>query len=248
VTFAELRRQLTGARPFLRTLRSLFRTQGDIVRRMILHDQPIDLSAWSQPMADAAAAQLGPVANQAFRRLLRDYLRRGGRLSQLRNLIPMPANPFALDVPEVREFVQRMGVHFAVEVNGTSVRHASEARRYFRNELAGGLERGEAQARLTQRLDKIFKNPVRTEMIAHNEGSRGIHGGQFLAMQRVDEPMAKFLIASDDACEICLGVAARGPIPMDEPFYVFPKGGPYSTPLFAPIHVRCMCSVGYSVV
>jgi hypothetical protein len=242
MTFAELRRQLRHARPFIRVLRSIFAQQGATAARAILNNAGIDLGVWQPVMAQSAETILSPIVNRAFRQFLRDNLT-GLRLKPALSLAPFGS----IDVPEVREFVKQMGVHFAVTTNKTSAAHTERVREKFREELASGLERGELHRNLTQRLNVIFKNPARTSMIAHNEASRGVHGGQMLAAQRFSEPMVKRWIYSEDACQLCQSLGAMGQIPMEQPFYVHPKGGPYATIMYAPAHPSCFCSVAYEV-
>jgi hypothetical protein len=181
-------------------------------------------------MAQIAETILSPIANRAFRQFLRDNLL-GMRLRPATSLAPFGS----IDVPEVREFVKQMGVHFAVTTNKTSAAHAELAREKFREELASGLERGEVHKKLTQRLNRIFKNPERASMIAHTETIRSVHGGQLLAASRFSEPMQKTWLASSDACPLCLAIDGKT-VPLDEPFYVDPKGGPYAVVLQPPRH------------
>lgn len=244
MTFSALRRELRRANPFLRSLRGIFRTQGEIATRAILNNLTLDLGSWQSVMASTAEAHLGPVANRAFRQVLREYLGKGGRL-----LNPSPAlvPQFTIEVPEVREFAKRMAVNFAATTNKTSEAHAEQAREHFREELAQGLERGELHGRLTQRLDRIFQNPKRTQMIAHNEASRALHGGQMLAAERFTEPVKKEWLASSDACPVCLELDGKV-VALNEPFYVHPKGGPYAVVMHPPGHVRCMCSYTMEVL
>ena len=114
----------------------------------------------------------------------------------------------------------------------------------LRLNLAEGLERGEALLKLTGRVQAIFDDPLRAFRIAATETSRAMHLGDFVAAQESDVVTGKFWIASSDACPRCLAAARLGVIPLNRPYFVDPKGGPYAVVLHPPRHPHCLCSQG----
>jgi hypothetical protein len=247
--FAALRQRLTTSRPFMRTLRAIFGTQAAIVRRAIRRNEAIDLSQWTNVLAEAADAHNAPIANTSFRKMLTQYLRETRRPRGMGFVNVGSSVPYSMDVPEVREFIRRMSIDFAIATNKASVAHANRARDQFREALAQHLDTGRANVKLAEDLDRIFHNPQRASLIAHNEQSRAVHGGQFLAAHRFSEPVNKEWVASDDACEICLGYRSQGAIPLDRPFSTTASKNPaYAVVQFAPAHPNCFCSIAYSVI
>ena len=225
-------------------VRAFLRAQRDAVLHTILvrDSMLVDLSGWTQNIMDAVAPHYSRISGTSFREFLSRYLSGGPETRH-----PISRYPFSIEVPEVREFVRQQAYAFASNVNRTSEQHARDAARAFRRALAEGLDRGESQRKMTQRIDRIFRNPERSSMIAVTETSRALHGGQYLAAKRFTEPTLKTWLASSDACDRCLELAEKPPIPLDQPFHVDDKGGPYSVTMFPPLHPHCMCAQILSV-
>lgn len=238
---ATFRRTLRRARAFVSALRSIFATQGISVMRAILNGDPVDLSSWVAPLRDTAAAHVSPVANGVFREVLSEWLRRR------RDAASVMRPGLAIEAPEVVEFVRRQSYDFARSVNQVSQARADDMRAVFRDELAEGLSRGELHRRLSQRVDEVFRNPVRSSVIAQTEMSRAHHGGEWLAMQRTGEPMLKEWLASSDACPRCLEIDGKV-VELNQAFTVNASKNPaYAVVLHPPLHPNCMCSVTYRV-
>lgn len=218
-------------------VRAFLRAQRDAVLHTILvrDSTLVDLTGWNQGVMDAVAPHYSRITGTEFRSFLARYLRGGPERRH-----PISRYPFSIEVPEVREFIRQQSYAFASTVNQTSQQHARAAARQFRDALSTWLDRGESQRQLTRRIDRIFRNPERSSMIAVTETSRSLHGGQYLAAKRFVEPTTKEWIASEDACDVCKAMAALGPIPLDQPFHVDGKGGPYAVTMFPPGHPNCV--------
>lgn len=235
-------RPLATDRALASTVRAFLRHQRDPVLLSILRNIVVDLSAWVQPMSDAVQPHMQRIVGSAFRDMLKTLVT--GR-SEPEGRRPARHYPFGIDVPEVREYIRTMSVNFSISVNRTSAEHAREDQHVFRTELAEGIEKGEAQAKLTSRLNRIFRNPARTAMIAQTESARSLNGGQFLAVKRMAGTWVKRWLESSDACPRCVALGAMGEIPIDQTFYV-DQSGPYSIVNHPPLHPNCMCTVVFS--
>ena len=149
---------------------------------------------------------------------------------------------FDLFNPRVSEYIRSMVFDFVESTLATVHGDLDAAIAKLRGELQTGLERGEAIIRLNARVGVIFNDPFKAARIAQTESSRAMHAGQF--MQATDHgATGKSWLASADVCELCLRMAAKGTIPIAEPFNVDPKGGTYAVCMFPPIHPHCMCAM-----
>ena len=86
-------------------------------------------------MADAVQPHLQRLTGASFRSFLARHLR---GITERR----VPRFPWAIDVPEVREYIRQMAVHFSITVNNTSTEHARDGQAWFRREL-GRLSRAD---------------------------------------------------------------------------------------------------------
>lgn len=166
---------------------------------------------------------------------------------------PVPANPalelwFNLFHPEVLEFVRTMSYQFARSTNASSALQANEAREAFRSQLGTSMARGEGPSTLTRRVQTIFTRPERALTIARTESSRSMHYGELLMAKQSNRIKSKHWLASENACDKCLALAAKKAVPIDQPFHVEEKPGPYQVIMVAPAHPNCKCSVRWSTV
>ncbi len=231
------RRQLPTGRSIARILRGVFKRQLGEVQSLGY------LSSWTQPMVEML---LEPVrryylsgARDAAKRLRRKksalYLTKA---SLVERIVPS----FDVWNVKVEEAVRRATFAFCQSTNDTSVMLLSKALVKLREELIAGLKEGEATKKLTRRVNAIFADPERARVIAHSEASRATHHGQLMLAEESGIVRGKRWLASADACDICLPLAARGEIPLDEPFAVIGRG-PYSHVMFPPAHPNCMCAM-----
>lgn len=215
----------------------------------------MDLSAWAGPMVQAVAPLLlrdylrG--AQLCRRRLLAAAARKAARV-RTKNAPPVAVAPagdfdplrgsFDLLLPQVRYAVQSMAFHFVQATLQTATTDAMTAYSEFRDSLMQGVERGEALKEITVRVQRTFRDPVRAQRIAMTETSRAQHAGQVQAARESGIVKGKRWLASSDACEKCLALDGKE-VPLDSPFAVNPKGGPYAVVNHPPLHPHCMCAV-----
>lgn len=168
-----------------------------------------------------------------------------GRLSPVSRRPPpisparMPAQSmsFSFDLynPKVLTAVDDAVFRFCRETNATATVKLGEAREKLKRLLKRGLKRGDAVALLAKKVREVFADPFRAFRIAATESSRGIHGGALLAAKENPEVGGKRWLASPDACDRCLDLDGDERL-LDEPFYIDPKGGPYSVCNYPPLH------------
>lgn len=250
-------RNIVGIRVITQILRSFFRSQRDTAMRAAVRGQPVDLMPWITPMAEAVRGPMEQVARHGIKSIQK-ILNERARLDP--SILKPPGRPprfpfgpadflppeqrlevgFNIKLPAVDTYIQRMTVQFAESTNATSAYRTDEAAALFRRELAEGLNRGEAHAKLFERINRIYRNPARASLIAQTEQIRALAGGQWLEAKSWPGTWNKVWVASDDACEICLKLAAMEPIQLDQPFMVGP--GPYGVVQHSPAHPNCRCS------
>lgn len=144
----------------------------------------------------------------------------------------------------VAEFARQWAYDFADSTLATSQYRILEAYQRTAEQLARGLERGATLDQLTRRIEQIFHDPDRAQMIAASEASRAYHGGQVLTAEESGEVSGKTWLASSDACEACLALNGKT-VPLDQPFVE--KPGRYGRVMTPPLHPRCMCSLTYDL-
>lgn len=192
---------------------------------------------------------------QALRRYYEPLFLQGLRESQQRarygrqtrsfrkNWTGSPGFDLAFDLfnPRVKTAVDEAVFSFCRATNETSTMELGAALDWLRESLKQGLEKGEAIRQLNARVQRVFDDPYRAARIGQSEAARAIHGGQFLADKESGVVVAKTWLASSDACDECLALNGKE-VPLEAPFYVWPKGGPYAVVLYPPLHPHCMCT------
>lgn len=204
------------------------------------------LEQWLQPFIE----RIKPI----YARYLvdgRDELQR--RLNQRRRgaksifSIPSPFNfeqpkeddQFDIYNPEVVNFINNYSYQFAVSTLQTTRMKLSNAYRRLQQELAQGVEQGQSLQQTTAEVMRIFRDPQRAMTIAASETSRAYHAGQEIAAKQSGVVSGKQWLASSDACEECLALDGKT-VALGEPFIVLPKGGPYATVMYPPLHPNCV--------
>ncbi len=147
----------------------------------------------------------------------------------------MMRSRFDIFNPRVVDAVNAATFTFCRETMETARGDLRTALSDLRKLLRGGMQRGEALRLLAKRVHEIFADPARAFRIAVTEASRAQHTGNWLASKEAGVTHKEW-VASADACDLCQEMAERGPIPIDEPFHVDAKGGPYAVTMFPPIH------------
>lgn len=155
---------------------------------------------------------------------------------------PTVASNLSLFDPKVIDAVDAAAFAFCRETMETAAGDLGTVLSELRTALKLGLSQGEATRVLAAKVREIFASPQRAFRIAVTESSRAMHGGQFLSAKASGIVHRKEWVASSDACELCLSLADLGPIPLDKPFCVDPRGGHYAVVQFPPAHPHDMCS------
>jgi len=129
---------------------------------------------------------------------------------------------------------------FCDSTNQTTTDLLTTALAKLREELAAGLQAGEAQLSLSQRVYQIFHDPYRAHTIAATETSRAMHGGQLMLAKATGLIRGKRWLASADACDFCLSLNGKE-VPLDHDFAIRGTGA-YAHIPYPPGHPRCMCT------
>ncbi len=153
---------------------------------------------------------------------------------------PPPADLFKIDWalfrPEVRVAAEQAALNLAGSISQTT-------RDMIRTALAEGLQAGEPVAKIADRIKGEAFSPRRAFTIAQRESSWAMHAGQGVAARELGVTRWS-LLASSDACPVCLSIAAKGPVEIGTPLYVWPTGNPaYRVVYHAPVHVNCYCTM-----
>ncbi len=154
---------------------------------------------------------------------------------------------FDLFNPRVLDAVDAASFRFCRETMDTATTDLGRALRDLRRLLRHGMERGEALRLLAKKVRQIFADPARAFRIAVTEASRAQHAGQLMAARESGVVRGKSWVASSDACEHCLSMEELGTIPLDRPFWVDPRGGPYAVVMAPPLHPHCFCAMNEEI-
>lgn len=192
--------------------------------------------------------------NVAFKALMKGVMQQdGGRkastdvqgTSQMRLLrlqVAKAAAPptlsldFDLFQPRVLDAVDAAAFKFCRETMDTAATDLRTAVEALRRLLREGLPRGDAVAFLARKVREIFADPMRSFRIAVTETSRAMNSGSLMAAKESGLALKKSWLCSQDACSRCLELGEHEPIPLDQPFYVDPKGGVYASVMAPPLH------------
>ncbi len=242
-----------------RILRQLFARMREDVRLRPGRRERIELGKWLPVMAEVLEPALLPIWGRGIKES-HDHLRslhqrtrgrgpsHGGHKS-LGHVIrkDLPGRPtIALDLdlfnPRILEAVRREIFTFCQTTLDTLQLDVNRGLQLFRSELGESLQEGESYHSLNARMMELFNDSYRASRAAQTEAVRAVHGGQFLADKESGIVEAKQWLCSADACELCRSLAEKGAIPLDEPFWVNPKGGPYAVIMYPGAHPFCMCT------
>lgn len=130
--------------------------------------------------------------------------------------------------------------NIAVENAAKSVTGIDETTtRLYADAVADSIKAEESVQQLSQRLRGISEDmqTSRSRTIAATEMADAFGEASLRKLERSGVEY-KQIILSPSACEICIGIQAAGPVPVDDPF-VDDEGEEYDR---TPIHVNCRCA------
>lgn len=187
--------------------------------------------------------------NQALRQIGSNLSRatnlvRSGRFGGAHVLLTKDIASTAFDVfqPEVTEFIRRWVYDFCAATNETATLELAQALSDLQAAFATGLAQGEAQKKLTDKVQELFDDPFRAHRIAATESSRAMHGGGRMAAEEAGVTTHEWL-ASSDACPKCLALARMGPIPLSQPYATDASSNPRYAVIWHPgLHPFCFCT------
>ena len=179
--------------------------------------------------------------------ILRAYLEQGGKavLAQLGRDTDVPLLP----VQQLDKAVERAVLALAASTHATTKYEVDEAVRQLREQLRQGLVQGEENQLIRERVQGIFTDlsDQRAYLIAQTESNRQKHAGELIAIRESGVEARKRWLPDGQACPTCRTAAARGAIPLDQPFHVDPKAGAYAVVDAPPHHPGCRCSLAYDL-
>lgn len=146
---------------------------------------------------------------------------------------------FTIYNPEAVNFINQYSYAFAQSTAQTTRMKLSNAYQKLQDELAKGIEQGEALKTVTADVMRIFRDPQRAMTIAASEVSRAYHAGQEIAAKQSGVVSGKKWLSSTDACEKCLELDGKV-VALGEPFTILPGGGAYAKVMYPPLHPRCV--------
>jgi hypothetical protein len=244
-----------------RLLHSLFQRQlAEVMARFSrgIFD-PVDLSYWLEPMM----AQV--MQSQALQQLYVDGIMRATvQIAQATGRVPaMPkgllrggrfggahlvlrkdlATAFDLFNPRIREQVRGWVFSFCESTLATATMEVNDALAELHESLLAGLEHGERQAALVERVQRLFSDPRKAHLIAITESSRAVHGGGRLAALDSGVVTEHEWLASADCCDRCRVLADMGPIPINQPYTTSAStNAAYAIVWHPGLHPSCYCS------
>lgn len=245
------------------TLNTIFAQQArDVAGKVTIEGGVPDLAYWVRATAETVKplllqmAQIGMLQSQ---RRIDAKLRKPSTLGDLRrynvgneaafvgkglvtkSAVPKLVSRFDLFNPKVLDAVDAAAFAFCRETMQTAAGDLGTVLGKLRTALKNGLSQGDATKILAVKVREIFASPMRAFRIAITESSRAVHSGQLIAAKESNVVKSKTWLASADACERCLELDGKN-VPLGQPFYVDPKGGPYATVMYPPLHPNCFCA------
>lgn len=223
-----------------------------ILRRFFARLRHLPPGADYTAFAPALASAIEPDLAILWRRGQRDH-RRHRRQSANKAIQLGDDEPRRLIASLVREpltgdvlvAVRHAAMEFAVSTLATLRMDRIDAevthQERTREAVETGLQSGRGLIESSAEVLEVFESPHRAARIAATESSRAVHAGQLAEARASGVIAAKRWLASSDACELCEALN-NVEVPLDEPFYVDPRGGPYAVVMHPPRHPWCMCT------
>jgi len=200
---------------------------------------PVTLDHWREQFAAALADDLAPFAQRGWTDARQRY---AGHPAAWLKVAGFSATALS---PELRLAIETLALDLAGSTLATAAFAVAVAIRRLREALRRGLSAGETAQQMTDRVQRIFRDPARARAIALTESSRALHLGQYTAAVAAGVVTKKYWLAASDCCDECEALAAMGPIDLTTPFLVRTTGRPaYRVVMFAPLHPHCRCTMG----
>lgn len=239
-------RRLPQGRALESALRRFFSRQRGEALQALRHGQRLDLRRWLPTMVETLKPAYGELFRGGMRNaaaMLKQPRRKNWRRTKAEPT-GIPGLEFAFDVfdPRVLQAVDNAVFAFCQETLATLTGDFVQLRDEFRT----GLEGGETYRELSWRVAQVFSDEHRAARIARSESTRAMHAGETWSMAETGVVGGKQWLASSDACDLCLELAAMGDVPLDEPYKTV-GSGPYARIMHPPAHPWCMCSQTYTL-
>lgn len=249
------RRLQAALAPWLARIRSLTvpalrRGQSPDLATILPAMQEALLPAYSELFLRGVNSGIGQIRSAVARKGLTVRLKKQGRPRVVKAIrAPEQILELAFDVfnPRVIEGLRRAVFDFCQSTIDTAYLEIEKAKLALRVDLLEGLQAGETNRMLAARVETIFAEPYKAARIAQTEASRAVHSGELILAKESEVCSGKYWMASSDACKICLGLAGMGVIPLEKPYMVLPKGGPYAIIMHPGAHPFCQCSQGLEI-
>ncbi|HUE15612.1 MAG TPA: phage minor head protein [Planctomycetaceae bacterium] len=143
--------------------------------------------------------------------------------------------------------IQMAALDFCRETNATTSDDLDAALAKTRQQLQEGIvDEGESVEQLTKRVNAVFDqaSKSRARAIAQTETSRAVHAAQEDAAMHSGIVTGWKWLASSDACDVCLAIAARAPtVKLGQPFAIIGTNPTYAKIMYPPAHPHCNCTV-----
>ena len=110
--------------------------------------------------------------------------------------LPVAGLAFNIENPRIAEWLEREAFEFANETTGTT-------QKLLRKALQGGMDAGESQAKLVRRVNAIFGDRKRAELIVRTETKWAYEQGGLEAAIQSEVVVAKIWRTNPTACEYC---------------------------------------------
>jgi hypothetical protein len=235
-----------------RFVRPLMIQMAETLARQASRGERLNLKPWIEAMKEAAVPVIWHYYQHGAREKAKELLALLGKRRRSLGWQPIVRKnistavrgidfSFDLLLPQVRDAVQNAAFALAKTTMETAALEAKRAIQSARAQLDVGLRSGEGIRELNRRFYEIFSDPHKAARIAQSEASRAMHAGQLQAARESEVVRGLEWLASADACDACLKLNGKQ-VKLGEPFYVDPKGGPYSVVLHPTLHPLCMCS------
>jgi hypothetical protein len=233
-------RDLPAGQPLAQGLAGFFTRQGQSVLHALTTGAAISLAGWNGLLVETVRPHItrytGDGGRESMQRIYHQV--RSGRKAAG----TVDVGAFDLRNPRVLDAINAASLTLAASTNAMSQYGVEQARSELRQAMIDGMDRGEAYTRLRGRIELIFDNRARADMIARTESSRAVHGGQVLAAQESGVVKGLKWLPSSAPCEKCRKLAGKI-VALGEPFFTDPRGGPYAVCYHPPLHPHCVCSI-----
>ncbi len=140
---------------------------------------------------------------------------------------------FDVDNPRVQDWLDTYSVKLSQNLEDVN-------EQMIREQLIDGINAGEGIPELTNRVHDLFDSwdRERAETIARSETIRASTQASLEAYHDSGVVKFKTWLPAPDACDICVEIGLKDPIPLDEPFF----DDDYGDGQGPPAHVNCRCA------